>query len=202
MKKYIALVVVAIMTSVSMNAQEKGDFNYKVRLGAAMSTFTNNDDAKIEPNFQYAIGLDYMLTDKFAISLEAQANYLGAKSKMNDKRATLFYTSIPLLAKYYVTPWLAVQAGPQVSFLRRATMDGEKTFNGVKVKDNMKKVELAIPLGLSFEPKVGKSGDALLVDLRYHLDLTPANKKIDSDAKSFYNSAIVLTVGYRTDFLR
>ena len=85
-----------------------------------MSTFTNNDDAKIEPNFQYAIGLDYMLTDKFAISLEAQANYLGAKSKMNDKRATLFYTSIPLLAKYYVTPWLAVQAGPQVSFLRRA----------------------------------------------------------------------------------
>ena len=95
-----------------------------------------------------------------------------------------------------------MQAGPQVSFLRRATMDGEKTFNGVKVKDNMKKVELAIPLGLSFEPKVGNSGDALLVDLRYHLGVTPANKKIDSDAKSFYNSAIVLTVGYRTDFLR
>ena len=46
------------------------------------------------------------------------------------------------------TPWLAVQAGPQVSFLRRATMDGEKTYEGVRVKDLVKKVELAIPLGL------------------------------------------------------
>ena len=202
MKKYIVLVVVAIMTSVSMNAQEKGDFNYKVRLGAALSTFTNNDDAKMEPNFQYAIGLDYILTDRFAVSLEAQANYLGAKSKLHDKRMTLFYTSIPLLAKYYVTPWLAVQAGPQVSFLRRATIDGEKTFEGVRVKDMLKKVELAIPLGLSFEPKIGKNGDALLVDLRYHLGLTPVNKKSDGDSKSNYNSAIVLTVGYRTDFFR
>ena len=90
MKKYIVLVVVAIMTSVSMNAQEKGDFNYKVRLGAALSTFTNNDGAKMEPNFQYAIGLDYMLTERFAMSLEVQANYLGAKSKEFDKRMTLF----------------------------------------------------------------------------------------------------------------
>ena len=63
-------------------------------------------------------------------------------------------------------------------------------------------MELAIPLGLSFEPKIGKNGDALLVDLRYHLGLTPVNKKSDGDSKSNYNSAIVLTVGYRTDFFR
>ncbi len=200
MKKYIALVVVAIMTSVSMNAQQQGELNYKVRLGAAMSTITNNDDAKMEPNLQYAVGLDYMLTNKFAVGLEVQGNNLGAKSKAFDKRMTLSYTSIPLLAKYYVTPWLALQAGPQVSFLGKATMDGETSFMGNKVKDKLKKVELAIPLGFSFEPKIGKNGDALLVDLRYHLGVTPMNKKIDNEAKSSYNSAICLTVGYRTNF--
>ena len=200
MKKYIVLVVAAIMTTMSMNAQEKGEFNYKVRMGAAMSTLTNNDDAKMEPNFNFAVGVDYMLTNKFALGLEVQTNYLGAKSKEADKRLTLWYTSVPLLAKYYVTPWLAVQAGPQVSFLRRVTLDGDKTVNGVKLKDNMKKVELSVPLGLSFEPKIGNNGDALLVDLRYQLGVTPVNKKIDSDDKSRYNSAIILTVGYRTNF--
>ena len=200
MKKYIVLVVAAIMTTMSMNAQEKGEFNYKVRMGAAMSTLTNNDDAKMEPNFNFAVGVDYMLTNKFALGLEIQTNYLGAKSKEADKRLTLWYTSVPLLAKYYVTPWLAVQAGPQVSFLRRVTLDGDKTVNGVKLKDNMKKVELSVPLGLSFEPKIGNNGDALLVDLRYQLGVTPVNKKIDSDDKSRYNSAIILTVGYRTNF--
>lgn len=202
MKKYIVLVVAAIMTTMSMNAQEKGEFNYKVRVGASMSTITNNDDAKMEPNFNFAVGMDYMLTNKFALGLEVQANYLGAESKLSEKRMEVLYTSVPVLAKYYVTPWLAVQAGPQVSFLRRATIDGDKTVNGVKVKDNLKKVELSIPLGLSFEPKVGKNGDALLVDLRYHLGVTPMNKKVDTNPKSNYNSAITLTVGYRTDFFR
>ena len=202
MKKYIVLVVVAIMTSVSMNAQQQGELNYKVRLGAAMSTITNNDDAKMEPNLQYAVGLDYMLTNKFAVGLEVQGNNLGAKSKLLDKRATFTYTSVPLLAKYYVTPWLALQAGPQVSFLRKATIDGEKSYNGVRVKDDLKKVELSVPMGFSFEPKIGKNGDALLFDVRYHLGVTPMNKKIDSDDKSHYNSAIIFTVGYRTDFFR
>ena len=202
MKKYVVMVVAAIMATMSMNAQEKGQLNYVVRLGGSMSTFANNDDAKMEPNFNDAIGLNYMLTDQFALGFEVQANYMGAKSKTLDKRVTLLYTNIPLLAKYYVTPWLALQAGPQVGFLRTAKFDGEKSYKGRKVKDDLKKVDFAIPLGLSFEPKITSRGDALLIDLRYHLGLTPVNKKINDGDKSSYNRAIILTVGIRTDFGR
>ena len=199
MKKYFLMVVAAIMATMSMNAQEKGDVNYIIRLGGSMSVFANNDDSKYEPNYNDALGVNYMLTDKLALGFELQTNYMGGKSKKLDERVTLLYTSFPLFAKYYVTPWLALQAGPEVSFLRTAKIDGSKYFNNRKVKDDMKTVDFAIPLGLSFEPKINDSGEALLIDLRYHLGLTPVNKKHDGD-KSAYNRAFVLTIGLRTNF--
>ena len=81
MKKILLMAVAAIMATMNMNAQEQGEFSYKTRLGGALSTFTNNSDAKSKLGLEWCFGADYMFTDNFGLSLEIHHEYLGAKYK-------------------------------------------------------------------------------------------------------------------------
>ena len=58
MKKFLFLFAITFMAATAINAQHKGDFNYKVRLGAGLSTFTNNDDAKYKGDFEWGVGFN------------------------------------------------------------------------------------------------------------------------------------------------
>ena len=193
------MAVAAIMATMNVNAQEKGEFSYKLRAGGVLSTFTNNNDAKSKIGPMWNFGADYMLTDNFGLSLEVHNEYLGAKYKETNKRVTLDYVGIPLQAKFYIVPWLAVQAGPQISFLLTGRYNGNKVHQSVKVKDQFKTVEFALPVGLSFEPQIGSYGDRLLIDFRYRIGLSKANKEPYRN-EDFRNSAFILTIGYLTDF--
>ena len=188
MKKILMMVTVAIMTAMSMNAQSAGEWSFNGRLGGNMSTLTNYDDAKWKVGLSVGLGVDYLLTDKLAVSLEVDRNVMGNKS--NDKNNTLDYFHVPLLAKYHVTPWLALEAGPQIGFLVSAKRDG------VSYKDNCKKTEFSIPIGASVEFPVKKDTwlDNVVLDLRYHLGLTKVN---DFGTDSNCNRAFVLTIGYK-----
>ncbi|MBR2191935.1 MAG: PorT family protein [Bacteroidaceae bacterium] len=199
MKKILLMVVAAIMVTMNMNAQEQGEFSYKTRFGGALSTFTNNSDAKSKLGLEWSFGADYMFTNNFGLSLEIHHEYLGAKYKETNKRVSVDYVGVPLQAKFYIVPWLAVQAGPQISFLLRGRYNGNKEHMGIKVRDGFKPVEFAVPVGLSFEPQIGSYGDRLLIDFRYRLGLSKANKEPYKN-EDFRNSAFILTVGYLTDF--
>lgn len=192
MKKFLAMVAVAMMTAMSANAQSAGDLIFKGRLGGNVSTVTNNDDAKWKIGYSVSVGFDYMITNKLSAVVELNHNLIGSKSELADKNANLDYTHIPVLAKYYVTPWLALQAGPQIGFLFNAKIDG-KSF-----KSTCKKTEFSIPLGASVEIPITESAwmDRAIIDLRYHLGLTNTNK---SGSENCYNRAFILTVGYMFD---
>ena len=192
MKKILAMAAVAMMTAMNVNAQSAGEWTFKTRVGGNLSTVSNNDDAKWKADWSVALGVDYMITDKLAATLELQRDIMGSKSEMTDKKSTLDYLHFPLMAKYYVTKWLALQAGPQIGFLLRAKNDG------VSYKDQCKKTEFSIPVGASVEIPVTSSWKShVLVDLRYHLGLTKVN---DYDTDSYCNRGFIMTVGYKYDF--
>jgi hypothetical protein len=190
MKKSLWIIIAFIMATVNMNAQTAKDLNFQFRVGANLSTLTGNDDAKMKLGYSIGAGMDYCLTDQFALRFDLSHDYIGAKSKLLDENLNLEYLSFGPMAKYYATPWLAFQAGPELGFLLKAKVDD------TSYKSHYKDTEFSLPIGVSFEPKVGKNGISLIFDLRYRLGLTKANKDGEF-GKDFRNSAIILTVGYK-----
>lgn len=189
MKKIILITLATLMATMTVNAQRSGDIKFRFRGGGNLSTLTGLDDAQQKIGWTVGFGLDYCFTDQFALSLDVNRDQLGAKSKSLDKKLNLEYLSLGPMAKYYATPWLALQAGPEIGFLRKAKMDGQNC------KDDYKKTEFSLPIGLSFEPKISKRDVALIIDLRYRLGLSNANERdvLIDDVK---NSAFILTIGY------
>ena len=187
MKRIIAMAVVAIMTTISAKAQQAGEIVYMFRAGANVSTLTGNDDAKTKLGWTIGTGIGFCFTDKFTLALDLSHDYIGAKVKSSDEDLDLEYISFGPMAKYYATPWFALQAGPEIGFLSKAKMDD------VSVKSSFKGTEISVPIGVSVEPKIGNKGGALVIDLRYRLGLSNVSK-LDKD---MHNSAFTLTLGYR-----
>ena len=190
MKKLFLMVLVALMTTANLNAQTMGDVVFRFRGGGNLSTLTGNDDAKQKIGWSLGLGLDYYLTDQIALGIDVSHDNIGAKSKSLDKSLKLEYFSAGPMARYYVAPWLALECGTEVGLLLKAKLDDEKC------KGDYKKVEVSLPVGLSFEPKLGNSDMGLVIDLRYRFGLSTVNKKdvLPDDMK---NSAVILTIGYK-----
>ena len=106
----------------------------------------------------------------------------------------LTYLNFPILANYYVAPGLAIKAGVQPGFMLGAKQKAKLLEGGTwydfdeSGTDGMKKFDLSIPLGLSYE------FDDFVIDARYNLGLTNVN---DLGSAKVKNSVIMLTVGYK-----
>ena len=192
MKKVLMMVIAAMMVVMSVNAQVKGDVNYRFRGGITYSTLTNNDDAKYKVGWSLGTGFDFFLTDKFALGLDLTHDVVGANIKSLDENFNLEYIGFGPLAKYYATQWMALYAGPEINFLTSAKVDDES------YKSHCKKTELSVPIGISFEPVINKTKNiALIIDLRYRLGLTNVNKESFSWANDVKNSGFIFTFGCR-----
>lgn len=111
--------------------------------------------------------------------------------------------NIPLLVNYYIAPGLAVKTGVQVGIPVSArekytyTQYTELDEDNIDVKspapvnddlgNNMKAVDFAVPVGISFEYM------NVILDARYNIGLTGAHKEY-TDVK---NRAFMFTAGYR-----
>jgi len=186
MKRILMMVVAAIMVTMNMNAQTKGDFDIRFLLGGNLSTLTNNSNAKQKVDWGTRVEADYLLSDKVAIAFEMNREYLGYKDKLAEMNVSLEYLGFNPKAKYFVKPWLSVYGGPQIAFLTRAKMED------YSIKDDFKGTEISLPIGVSFEPKIGNARKTLFIDLCYHLGLSKVNKVGDS----MRNSAFLFSIGY------
>ena len=115
------------------------------------------------------------------------------KNKDNsDFKTNLDYINVPILANAYLFKGFAVKVGVQPGFLVRAK---EKYSNGGNsidgdIKDASNKVQLSIPIGLSYEYA------NFVLDARYNWGLTNTFKNDNSDKKS-HNSVFMFTLGYK-----
>lgn len=196
MKKLMMIAAMMLM-SVGAFAQEAGQMYIKPMVGATFSTVTSSDDAKMKLGLVGGAEFGYNVSDAFAVTAGALYSMQGAKAKdsevMKDISTTMTYINVPVLANYYIIPGLAVKAGIQPGFLVSAKMKytaggHDYDYSGT---DGYKKVDISIPLGVSYE------FSDFVIDARYNLGLT---KIADSDESKSKNSVIMLTIGYKIPF--
>lgn len=222
MKKLILLAVVAMMATVSANAQRTF---VKPMVGVTFSNVTSVADTKYKVGAVGGLEVGYHVSDPFALSAGLLVSMQGCAHKgeeyFKDIKTTLTYLNVPILANYYVAPGLAIKAGIQPGFLVvQKTKASERISGGVSGEGSwkdfdtsettgLKKFDLSIPIGLSYE------FSDFIIDARYNLGLKHIiDDKDDYDlwsgsdlhkivgVKGYHakNSVFMLTVGYKISF--
>jgi len=196
MRKLLFALVAVLMATLNMNAQNAGDVNMRIRGGLTYASLSGADGADYKFGWSVGAGIDYDISDKFAIGVDASYDRLGCELDIVDQNLNLDYLSVGPIAKLYVSDIIALQAGVQVNFLMNAK---QKDWD---VKDALKSNTISLPLGVVYEQPVGSGSGSIVVDLRYHWGLTRVEKEFewggyDGDGDKLYNSALILTVGYK-----
>ena len=110
------------------------------------------------------------------------------------------YLGVPVTINWYVLKGFALKTGLQFSFLTcakdysftevsRAGTD-YKLFAESSIKDDLKKFDISLPIGLSYEFKV-----PIVLDLRYNIGLTKVFK--GDGAPDMKNQVFMITGGYK-----
>lgn len=204
MKKLILLAVVAMMTTVSVNAQRTF---VKPMVGATFSKFTSVDDSKFKVGAVGGMEVGYYVSDPFALTAGLLVSLQGCGIKDNeyfkDVKTTTTYLNIPILANYYIAPGLAIKAGIQPGFLLGQKTKGSERISGGSWADfedseteGLKKLDISIPIGLSYEIS------NFVIDARYNLGVTKIvdDRDILDDYDKSKNSVFMLTLGYKISF--
>ena len=105
----------------------------------------------------------------------------GGGSKVTTK---LDYLNLPITGNFYVAQGLALKTGVQFGFLLSAKEES------TDVKDAFESLNVSIPIGISYEIS------NFILDARYNVSLTKANKNSTSDNK-WRSDLIQITVGYK-----
>ena len=156
---------------------------------------------------------EYQLAEKFSVAAGIMYAQQGSgwedysvslgndKYELKDAKIELGYVNIPVTANYYLFKGFAVKAGVQFGILTSAKekgtyiieTNGHKTttdFSGDDFKDHCNKLDISIPLGISYEFNI-----PIVIDVRYNLGLMKVFKdEMHLDSK---NNVVQLTVGYK-----
>ncbi len=192
MKKLMMIAAMMLMSMGAFAQNEVGQFTLKPMVGMTLANITNID-GKIKVGLAAGVEAEYGITETFGVSGGVLYSMEGSKNKDNsDFKTNLDYINVPILANAYLFKGFAVKVGVQPGFLVRAKekySNGGITVDG-DIKDACNKVQLSIPIGLSYE-----YADFVL-DARYNWGLTNTFKNDNSDKKS-HNSVFMISLGYK-----
>lgn len=226
MKKFFAIAIAMLVATASFAQTETGKFFFMPKAGYSASKLTGAPDSyTTQLGLVAGIELGYQMTDKFALTADVlysgQGIYCDSKTYFSKDPITikddtkLDYLNIPILANYYIVKGLAVKAGVQPGILVSGKSKLSGTFHDgtekVDLKDITNKVDVSIPVGVSYEWK------NIILDARYIFGLTNVNKNktpffeelvIDTTGdytpqpvkKGCKNGVFQLTLGYKLPF--
>lgn len=197
--KKLMIMAAFMVAAVTANAQgEVGSLTIQPKIGMNLASVVNGKEiggnkTKTLVGMVGGIEAEYVVANKFSVALGALYSKQGCAFDVpyDYNHLSLDYLNIPIVANYYIIPGLAIKAGIQPSFLMGAK-DKWKDNGGSDsddVKDYLKKFDLAIPLGASYEYK------NVVFDVRYNLSVLRLNK--DDWDKNIRNSVIQFTLGYK-----
>lgn len=200
MKKILLMAAAAMMAAMSAYAQhEEGDYTLQPRVGVSLSDLRGYPEANMKVNFTYGVDADYFVTDDFCLGVGLLFTNQGAKfhDPTGDYTFDIYYAAIPLTASYYVLPGLAVRTGVQPAWRantkiseRGETIDFDRALMFLFKDDDLRvnRVDIAIPIGLSYEFK------GVTLDARYNFGLVKVFRGSD---ESIHNNSFVATLGYK-----
>ena len=192
-----------MLATLSVSAQSApGTFSLKPMVGATLSSVRGSDADGVKMKFGLVAGAEgiYQVSDMFALSGGLLYSMQGFKTDTSlDLKMNTEYLNIPILANIYVAQGLALKAGVQFGLLTKAKAKGKygNIEEDIDIKDQMKSLDLSIPVGVSYE-----INNSFTIDARYNFGLSKIAKDddphYDYTAKA-YNSVFMLTLGYKFD---
>lgn len=203
MKKFLIMVVVALMATISVDAQnEEGDWTIMPKVGMNLATWSGDPDAKWLSGYMGGFEVEFGATENIGLVAGLHYSLQGEKDDVNKTKFMFGYTNVPLLVQFYPVKGLAIKAGVQLGFLtsKKFTWDGVRydidylEAKGV-ISSGMEfnKFDLAIPVGISYEYQ------NFVLDARYNLGLLNAVKGPDISCR---NSVFQFSLGYKIPFSR
>jgi hypothetical protein len=180
MKKLLLSAFAVCAFAFTTNAQE-------VTFGAKAGLNLANLTGDVEGNSMLAAAhvggmAEISFSDKFAVQPEVLFSMQGASSDFGD--LNLNYINIPIMAKYFVTEEISLEAGPQIGLLMSAKADGED------VKDFYSGTDFGLNIGAGYKMESG-----LNFGLRYGIGMSNIIDAEGSEA-DVKNSNIQVSVGY------
>lgn len=202
--KKLFLIAVAMLATLSVSAQSApGTFSLKPMVGATLASVRGSDVDNVKMKFGLVAGAEgiYQVSDMFALSGGLLYSMQGFKTDSSlDLKLNTEYLNIPILANVYVARGLALKAGFQLGLLTKAKAKGKygNIEENIDVKDQMKSLDLSIPVGISYE-----INNSFTIDARYNFGLSKISKGDDHHDYEYtskaYNSVFMLTLGYKFD---
>ncbi len=196
------MIAALLVATVSAKAQfEPGVFSLQPKAGFAL-TSVSGDGTKFKPGFAAGAEAQYQINDWFGVSAGVLYTTEGYKLKDNsDYKFNTGYVNIPVMAKFYVTKGLSLNAGLQLGFLTSAKTKGPNSE--ADVKDLCNKTDFSIPLSIAYEFTNG-----LTFEARYTGGLTNVFKKdvvnaieniegVKVRTEDNKNEVFMITVGYK-----
>lgn len=189
MKKLILLAAIMMATTCAFAQHEPGSFTLQPRIGFSAADFHNTSDTKARVGLVVGPEFEYTIANRFSLAFGINYSQQGAEINKTDIKYKTDYLTVPIVANFYLAKWFALKAGVQPGYNLSAKFEA----NGVKADvddDALKKFDLSIPVGLSFEFY------NIVIDARYNFGLTKLfdTKYLDLDSK---NLAFQLTLGYK-----
>lgn len=193
-------------------AKITGDDVYNLGMNSGLAEASK---PKYKPGMMAGIDFEYQITSKIAASIGAYYSRQGEKydditevhdfttkqwSEVRDWKQHHDYINVPLMVSGYIAKDLAVKIGVQTGFNTSAKMEytqasfyrnesGEASTESVKKEKGdvkVKKVDVSIPVGLSYEYM------NVILDARYNIGVTKVYDFCDGK-----NSVFTFSVGYR-----
>ena len=190
----IAVMAITTMTaSAQKTLRDNGSFTLQPKVGLAIGTFSG-DYTKVadeDPKSRYGViaGLEgeYYINDWLSAAAGISYAQQGWKFEGTgiDQTTKLDYLNVPLTANFYVSRGFALKTGVQFGFLMSAKQ------NSTDVKDDCKKLNVSVPIGLSYE------FSNIVVDARYNISVTKANKYTNAFDDTSRSDLLQITLGYK-----
>lgn len=208
MKKVLFAAVAVFAFGVS-NAQ---DIKYGAKVGLNVATLNGDlEDAKSLIGAHLGGFVEIKINEKFAFQPELLYSMQGAKSEYSESEPNYSYSeesklkfgylNLPLMAKYFATEKLFIEAGPQIGFLMSAKNEFKfsETFMGYTesasgdddVKDDLKSIDFGLNFGFGYE-----FTENVFASARYNVGLSDINDVQGSDIK-IQNGVLQFSVGYK-----
>jgi hypothetical protein len=170
MKKSYLMVLVLLIAPAAIHAQGiglgiKAGANFAIQEVTDISTKTVTD-------FHIGAYLNLNLSDKFGITPEVLYSAYG--SKWDDVKVDYDYIALPVMLRFKPIELISIEAGPQVSFLTRAEVEGVGD-----VKEQLKNNDFGLAFGAGVHLPLGLNAGA-----RYVLGFTNVSDVSDESIKN------------------
>ena len=204
--KKILMIAALMVATVSAKAQfEPGTFSLQPKVGFELTSISG-DGSKFKPGFTAGLEGQYQINNWFGLSAGVHYAMGGCKIKETDAKFNMNYVNIPVMAKFYVTKGLSLNAGLQLGFMTSAKLANVQLLGGksdIDIKDLCNKTDFSIPLsiayeftnGLSFEARYNAGVTNVFKDdvVNAALDVVGGTKRWDDNK----NEMFMITVGYK-----